>query len=227
MPVFTGTLGLRWDNCLGDGGVQNQAFACDVNTGANVLVASFVPAAALQGVSGIESRIDITIAGTSVPPWWDLRNAGACRQASLTSSAVENVAGPGCIEWGSGSQIGLVAAYGTVSSNRRSVQFSAYLPVGTVDFEAGQEYFAYSLILNHQKTVGSGSCTGCSVGACLTLQYIEFDLAPSGTIVSLNPTAANTNWLATWQSYPGGAGACEQTTAVTRSTWGALKQLYR
>jgi hypothetical protein len=36
-------LNLRWNECWGDGGVQNLVFACDRITGSGVLVASIVP----------------------------------------------------------------------------------------------------------------------------------------------------------------------------------------
>ena len=69
-PVSASQVKFRWDQCFGDGGVQNKTFACTANTGTDVVVASFVPDVPLLGVGGIESRVDIAFGGAAVPAWW-------------------------------------------------------------------------------------------------------------------------------------------------------------
>ena len=111
-----------------------------------------------------------------------------------------------------------------------SLQVQSYLPVASVTLVAGQEYFAFSLLVSHQKTVGATSCAGCSAPACLTLQYIEVEDA-SGTVTTVSTdNTTSFDYFATWQGgfVVNGVQACNGlTTSTRRSTWGAVKALYR
>jgi hypothetical protein len=218
-------LKFRWDQCFGDGGVQNKAFACNVNTGADVVVASFVPFTLLPGVADIESRVDIAFGGAAVPAWWQFFNAGTCRQGAIGLTASDG-SGIACSDWSGGTGIGLIALV-TVAPTTVSVSVTSYIPAGTADLAAGQEYFAYSLRVNHTKTVGATSCAGCSVPACLGMQYIEFDLETTHSFFTLSPDVSDTQWLAFWQGGPAGGTSCIRLTPARTTTWSAVKSLYR
>ena len=82
-PALAGPLNLRWNACWGDGGVANKTFACNTNTGSDVISASFVPFRTVLGVTGLESRVDLSFP-TAPPAWWQFRAAGSCRQTSLS-----------------------------------------------------------------------------------------------------------------------------------------------
>jgi hypothetical protein len=58
-PASAGALNLRWNECWGDGGVQNRVFACDRNTGSEVLVASFVPRFDFPQMTADEFVVDL------------------------------------------------------------------------------------------------------------------------------------------------------------------------
>ena len=88
---------LRWDNCLGDGGAYNKAFACDTNSGEDVLVASFRLGQTAVQVNGLEIAVDITVIGATLPSWWGY-GTGACRQGSLNASFTAPVTSSACVD---------------------------------------------------------------------------------------------------------------------------------
>src|SRR5262249_41479533 len=73
---------LRWDNCIGDGGVYNKTFACDTNSGIEFLVGSFRLAATDDSVVGLEITLDLQALGPTMPSWWSFLTGG-CRPSSL------------------------------------------------------------------------------------------------------------------------------------------------
>ena len=73
-------LNVAWNHCLGQGtGAQNESFACDTNDGTHLMTGSFVLGAAVNQTIGLEIIIDLAAASPSLPAWWDLHNAGSCR----------------------------------------------------------------------------------------------------------------------------------------------------
>jgi hypothetical protein len=116
---------------------------------------------------------------------------------------------------------------------------------------AGQEYFVFTVTINHAKTFGTGACTGCIEPMCIFFSGARLEGA-QGVLVDLTRGA---NYLGsqyvTWQKgYPinvitgacggqtGGGIFCQYTQtqfdcvlySVTQSrgsTWGQVKSLYR
>lgn len=227
-------INMRWDNCFGDAGVSDKAFACNVNTGSNTMVGSFVLDNNITLVTGIEVVIDLIVAnGQTVPDWW-LYNApgGAtgCRTTGLTVNPTISGSAVNCIDWAQGGAAGGLAAYSnelgsispTVSASHKRIKIGFAVAPPGIDVVAAQEYFAFNILLNHSKTVGTGSCVGCTLPVCLVLNSI---LVQPGT----NPgtklgtgTVAGSNFC-TWQ---GGAGADCQAVPTKNSTWGQVKSLY-
>ena len=228
-----GAVRMRWDNCWGDAGVMNKAFACNVNTGSNILVASLVPDRPVLGVSDLESRVDLTFAGGSVPDWWRFRTTGTCRTSSLNVTATTPVSAVACQDWAAGAALAGITSYSlnTFVPGKASVQVvSGLISGGTADFVTGQEYYLFSLTVNHVKTVGAGACAGCNLGACIGLQYVELNTPPPVSTQTFFALSLDTDWLTTWQGgILNGAGglSCAQTTATRTSTWGGVKSLYR
>jgi hypothetical protein len=216
----------RWDSCWGDGGVMNRDFACNVNTGSDRLIASFVPNRSHTGITMLESRIDITVAGGSVPDWWRFKNAGSCRLTSLTASAAIPPSASACVDWAGGSALDAIVTYVTFDAPvaRASVTVTSQVPDAlAADMPANQEYFAFALNLNHQKSVGTGACAGCTLPACLGLQYVE-QSTPTGIADIYDAFSLDSDWLANWQG--GGVLGCQFTSPVRSSTWGGVKALY-
>src|SRR5260221_3192957 len=92
---------LRWSNCFADAGVRNRSGTCAANTGANLLVGSFEIPAALAAVTGIQIRMDIAVAGDSLPAWWRL-NAHECRWGSLSLNSSLSGTAAKCSDWAKG-----------------------------------------------------------------------------------------------------------------------------
>ena len=61
-------LNLSWDDC-GSHGASNKAFACDTNTGEDVLVLSFKLSDDLVGFLGSQGYVDVR-GYPSLPDWW-------------------------------------------------------------------------------------------------------------------------------------------------------------
>lgn len=240
---------LKWDACHADGGVSARSFACDTNAGTETLVCSAVLDADFAGVTGIEAQIVGQSASGGVPAWWMLYNAGSCRRTALSLEA--SPAGPiaGCPSPFPVAALGGIGAYATDYPSAGGIQIKVACAVppgseGTV--AAGQEYFLFALTISHAKTVGTGSCTGCSDPMCLGIGLV--------TLTAVSPTPAvefRTNFLpidqghlVSWQNSAAGAVyafqinpplghelgyamTCSGVTAARRSTWGAVKSLYR
>src|SRR5262245_42568447 len=227
-------LGLRWNSCLLDGGVQNKSFACDVNTGTDVLVGSFKLGVDLANVSGNEIVLELASAGATLPAWWAFKNGGTCRQGAMGFNLVQIASAPDCPEWGAGLTAGGIGAYviGIRGPNTaRLVAASAVPPDGLQLLSAGQEYFSFSLNINHTKTVGTGACGGCSTPVCLVLESITLTTPVLANNQKLRGplNGVDSDW-ATWQGgggvVVGGSSGCPHALPTLKRTWNELKSLY-
>ena len=217
---------LAWNNCAGDAGVQNITFACNTNTGNRGLVGSFVVDGDIPIVNGNELVVDLQSASAALPDWWQFTTAGVCRQTAL-SIAAHN--GANCPDMFEGQASMNIAAYQLakhgLANEARILCVNAVQAAAVVTLFAGQEYGIARWTITNSKTVGSPSCTGCTVPVC-----IVFNSANITTDAGLNDTkltaAANpgSNFV-TWQ---GGAGTnCPAATPTKNATWGSVKSLYR
>jgi len=248
-------LNLAWDQCLSEGGVSHKYFACDTDAGYEVLVASFVPQAAMADFSGLTAVISGQTGDfAALPDWWQLYYSGACRQTAVSCSfdflSSPNVS---CADPWQGIAVGGIGAYYTAAnpspvdptpSNALQVKLLGALP-SPVALAAGAEYYAFKLSISHAKTTGAGACAGCTAGLCLSLTQI--DLYPtSGTPVTLLPDHGTIGdfyvgtSVVAWQcaegqvSYSGhgpldfycnGIQGC--SVPARNRTWGSIKALYR
>jgi hypothetical protein len=222
---------LAWNNCASEGGVANRTSACLLNTGSNVLTGSFVPGTDRTGVTGIEIVMDIIVGdGTStIPAWWEINGAGACRSTSLGANSLVNASNTICNDWASGTSLGGLAAYNIGGSipvanqpaHRRVVAGFA-VPAPGVDVPANLEYFAFNITINNLKSVGTGSCAGCSTPACIVLNSINV-VAGIAThdLLSGGATGAGSD-MATWQ----GVGPSCALVPTKNATWGQVKAMY-
>jgi hypothetical protein len=234
-----GEVNLRWNECWGDGGVQNRVFACDRNTGSEVLVASFVPFFDFPQMTGDEFVVDFATASTPLAQWWWFLDAGNCRQSSMALVSDPPASAVACSDWDEAQAGGLFAGF----------TFNIFLPSAgritgmhwmrdglSAPVLAGHEYHAFTLVINHQKTVGDGACGGCTLGACIAFRSFrmtspdpQFDQRLS---LGNQPGSAH-DAMVTWQGGTGvvspapGGLSCPAATPAKNSTWGAVKSLYR
>jgi hypothetical protein len=233
--THAGPLNMRWGACFGDGGTFNRSFACDTNSGFDELVCSFVPPGLILGAVQTEAVVRFAFAGSSIPPWWQFTSPGSCRPTSMAVLTTAPSAAIACVDFAEGRNT--LVSYGTSFwPNLADLHvLSPTFPAGPFDLQPGQEYFLLTVRINHLKTVGTGSCSGCSLGACMGLVGLKLVLPTLPYPIQLYPTYPN-DQVSAWQ---GGAGIgtpnyggtgqfyCPGATPTHRSTWGDVKALYR
>jgi hypothetical protein len=229
-----GGVNLAWNNCASEGGTSNLSSACGSNTGVNILTGSFVPTADITGVTGVEIVLDLIVGdGTSpVPPWWEMEFSG-CRAGSIAANGLVNPANTICSDWANGAAAGGLAAYtgsyggsglnpANYPAHRRIIAGFAVALANAVNLLATQEYFAFNLLINNARTVGSPSCAGCDQPACIVLNSMNVVAGDIGGHENIKTgTFAGSNF-ATWQ----GVGPSCALVPTKRATWGGVKSLY-
>lgn len=245
---------LRWDQCFADNGAFNKNFACDTNSGAERLVGSFEIDAPLSDVSGMEFTLDLGSVSAAYPAWWQFKNAGTCRQTSMSMNFVPLGGVSNCADWSAGNATGGIGAYASSgSANRFRITSAVAVPAAaTASLSPGQEYFAFNLTVTHLKTVGTGACGGCLEPMCIFFSGVRIYARSTGAVVADLTRGANYagSQYVTWQqAYPlnightcgglsGGIGICQfqmtnfdcvlaTPTESRGSTWGQVKSLYR
>jgi hypothetical protein len=230
-------INLRWNACLGDGGTQNRDFACDTNSGTDMLVCSFELSADIPEATGLEIAITLVAGAPVLPAWWSFKNVGSCRMNSLGFNTSISPLATSCVDWASGQATGGIAAYnigiGSFGPNSARIIAALAVPASFGDLIAGQEYFSANITINHAKTVGTGACSGCTVPMCIVFgsQKVTTPVAANDRILT-GATNGVDSYYATWQggySIPiGGADkSCPYPVPTRRTSWGAVKTLYR
>ena len=227
---------IRWNLCLGDLGAINRTSACATNAGTNnVLAASFQLPADLPHGAAVQVKIDLATASPTLPDWWNMFNAGSCRPSSLTAAGL---GGTNCPDWDLGLASVSIAGYnpGAVGGpNTADINIANAVSLDQVqDLFAGQEYGVVKVTINNLKTVGSPSCAGCLVPACIVNQSVDmFSSDNNGAKHSLmsGPTNGTDSNFCTWQNgvgiVVGNRTGCPAAVPSRKSTWGAVKSLYR
>ncbi len=229
-PAAAGGINLSWDDC-GVAGVENKTFACDTNTGDRFRVyASFVAPAGLDRLCGLESQVLFDFASPTVPSWWAVHSTGTCRQASMAMTVLFGGYGVPpytCLDpWNGQLFAGWDWTIGFEAPNRARFRMAGAMPdVFETAVPEGTEAYAFAIAINRAKTVGS-PCTGCDIGATLTLTSIRLaelthDKGVIEYTVLSNPVLRQ---QVNWQS---GAPGSPSVTPTQARTWGAVKALYR
>ena len=220
---------LRWDACGADGGVANKTFACDTDDGSQTMVASFMVDQPITGLFLFEAVLDLIVANhQAVPAWWDNNN---CRMFAVSADANYDPASVNCADWSGGLGAAVMSGYhsggtiavGDTASHRRMTLIGGVNPPG-VNLVANQEYFLFNVVVTNSSTTDPGGCAGCNVPVCIVLNSIRLANTSAQTLVTLTtPLSPGVNF-ATWQ---GGTGADCMAVPVKRTTWAAVKGLYR
>jgi len=242
-----GAVAINWDQCYGDGPISNKIFACDTNAGSDVLVVSATPFIDLPEFNGMAAIIDLlALQPSSLSSWWHLETGG-CRGTNPSQLSLNLIppAGVNCMDpWlpGAAGGAGYTANLAANPSLSR-IRVVAAIP-GSNSLVAGQQYFVARVILNHERTVGIGACTGCTSPMCLFLLSVQLTQPIGiGDYTLYLPLPGTESDLLTYQT---GAVAhrvinndchnslcdvkvysCLSVTEVERPTWGAIKSMYR
>ena len=216
---FGGGINLSWDDC-GSFGSSSKTFACDTNSGQDVLFGSAIAPEDLPQFLGVEVDMTVVIDGPTVSDWWRLDTSGTtgCRRGAFTANS-DFTAGP----FHCGNPYG-PAGTGIVDYSRPGNPNQARLRLIQVTqgqvprfISGGQEYQYFKVVLTHAKATGTNSCAGCSAGATLYLMSLKLvQTLGVGDYFLTQPIDRN---FVTWQ---GGS-----PVATRRSTWGSVKSLYR
>lgn len=222
-------LNLNWTACVGDGVSKTRTFACTNNSGADGLYASVVLPSDVPLFAATTVIIDVAFNSASIPAWWQT-GPGQCRAGAVSFSAdpgtVTNGFASSCPDiWGGSAQVLSVfqpqpSVHGL--PNELRLNGGAAIPAGseialTAD---GTELVVAKVTISHGKTVGTGSCAGCSTGASFQLnEMLVQQPEPNPKFRINNPTGS-------------GAASCgfnggNLPTPTENRTWGAVKNLYR
>ncbi|HKQ58773.1 MAG TPA: hypothetical protein VJY35_12970 [Candidatus Eisenbacteria bacterium] len=218
-------INMFWDDC-GPAGTTAKTFACDSNSGNHDIFISFDPPQQIPQLVGNTQVIDIFVPGSNLPDWWQFKNAGSCRQLSLTTPNI----GPGsCVDTWAGQDLPSIAAYLNTANtpwmapNRaRLIGSTAVSNAAAVAVDPGTEYYSMAIRINSSKTVGTGACAGCSSGVCLFLT--EITLTDTNSNTYFVNSILNSNFMVWQEPWIGGPGCFVPTT---NKTWGQVKSIYR
>ncbi|MFN8589520.1 MAG: hypothetical protein U0704_17140 [Candidatus Eisenbacteria bacterium] len=223
--VSAASVNLAWNDCIGDGGVQNKTFACASNTGNHDLYGSFVPPAGITAMTGLEAVLDLLTADPAFTNWWRMFSAGSCRQSSLSVNFFPGPNMANCVDYWQSQASGGIGAYtvgfGGTTNRARILLVGATAPANATSVDPNLEYYGFTLRINSAKTVGTGACTGCTDKVCIVLNSINLT-QPVG--VGDQKITSGVNQIATWQSE--NSSTCLPVPARNR-TWGQVKSLYR
>jgi hypothetical protein len=235
--ALAGGVNLAWNNCASEGGVANRTSTCLSNSGTNAVVGSFVPGTDQAACTGIEIVVDIIVGDgvSTIPAWWDMTPGTGCRAGSVVMNGTVNPANSVCNDWAGGAGAGGLAAYSgaypaggaidpaNLPAHRRIIGGIAVALANAADITTGSEYFAFNCLINNAKTVGTGSCAGCSTAACIVLNSINVATNDINIHEFLSGGAAGAGSdMATWQ----GAGPSCALVPTKNATWGQVKALY-
>jgi hypothetical protein len=226
-PAIAAGINLGWHDCPGGATYAlAQAFACNTNVGFHVLVGSFVAPAGVMKMGGNEIVIDTKTSAAAYPAWWS-SSTGLCRAASLIPS-FDFTAGPfTCYDYWQAGAIGTVHMFAPPSGTTARIKGVFALPALDPRITAvpeGLHVYSFKAVITNAKTVGAGSCAGCTAEMCIVLNQITLNQPPEfGDIRITNPAVSQ---YVVWQSYTGWAG-CPLATPAKQQTWGSIKALYR
>jgi hypothetical protein len=207
-------LNLAWDHCYAEAPpVVRKLFACDQNTGADVVVASFVPALDHSSSGLLEIQIDVqTRSGGTLPVWWDFETLSSCRrnQGAIGTTPLEPLVA--CHDPGTGPVVAIRDNFRYPTSDHMVLVVSA--KGGTTPLAAGFEYFACTFLISHALSTGPGACDGCLEPVAITLTALRVG-SPMSEILTV-PAAGN---VVGWQQ--------DLPVATRNVSWSAVKSLYR
>ncbi len=218
-------INLSWNDC-GTAGAASATFDCNSNSGLPFsMLASFTPPAGVTQFLGMTAQLDVKV-GATLPDWWR-HGAAECRGTTGMSTSFDFTAGPfTCADFYVGQAAGGTAwDSGFQSANRGRLRVTCAVPIdnrGPVD--SATEYYAFKVNLARSKTLGGGSCAGCSQEACIVFNSIQLFQPPDQNNDPVLTTPKDRNYV-TWQN--SAVANCPSSTPVRNTTWGTIKGLYR
>jgi len=234
MANTTGGLSLNWGtNCWGDGPqVSLMTFACASNTSpANWrMTASFKLDSDMPDWINWDEKIVGVSELADLPDWWLLAAPGTCRTTIsnvFTNTQAYSGSGADCVNPFDGVGVFIGGTnYVVMSADSVLIQAANTLLAGT-PVPGGQENFISTITIKNGKTVGTGSCAGCSAGFVFGFWQLLIGTEASEvgyTRITEPYTGGNQclTWQHAWADQP-----CNAPVPARNTTWGQVKSLYR
>jgi IPT/TIG domain len=201
-------INLSWDEC-GAAGSEIKSFACGVNTGEDIVVASFRPPSGINQFLGMSA--EMRIAGNSLPDWWK-HGAGQCRNTGAFSTEFFFTPGVCASPWSGSAAGGFVYEIANYGPNTARVRIQAANPFEEqIALSSGTEYYAFRVHISHSKSTGAGSCAGCADPVMLRLENVQLFQPPTANNDPIL-TAPLVRSTAYWQA---SVGAIPTITSVS------------
>lgn len=223
---------LTWGKfCYSDAPAATQTFACNTNSGITAgpwfMTTSFMIDTDMPDMVGIEQMLEGMSDDPALPDWWKVGAAPDCRAGkSLYNSKIGSSASDVCLDWTANAGFDV---YNYIwDTNRAHISALTAIDASTpFDILPNTEYLGGQIEIDNSKTVGTGSCAGCSSGMIWGLYSI--------VVASLPPPGTNRRDECT-EPIPGGnqcitwnnsALPCADPVPARATTWGQVKSLYR
>jgi hypothetical protein len=227
-----GGINLSWTDCS-SAGAGSRTFACTANGSVGALYGSVTPPTQLDQLNGEESEAIIQTNQAALSNWWHLEAASAgppptpagCRAGALVFSMdFTGNSGPCTDPWGGQGFGGLDYQPGYLAPNHGRLRTAGAIAGSTV-MTPDQEWYIWKVTILGSKSVGTGSCAGCTDGACIVFvsQKLTEPLGVGDYVVT-NPMLRQ---YVTFQAGGTLAGQCPAATPTQSRTWGSVKSLYR
>jgi len=217
-----GGINLSWNDC-GANGLLQKNFACTSNNGVNTMYASVIAPAVMGQLNGQASVFDLQTNQLALSPWWDF---GGCRISGNLSANFNMGAAPqSCGDpWQAAPSGGLT--YGAAFGGPNKARIRTLCAIsGNTPIDDVTEYSFLSLTIANARSTGTGSCAGCSDGACIVFNSILLT-QPLGQ-GDYTVSAPIERQHVQWQGGGGLGGLCPGATPTKSATWGSVKSLYR
>jgi hypothetical protein len=210
-------INLAWDAC-GPSGVVNRDFACDSNDEVHAIVASFVPPEGLN-VIGCNSNVAFRSPDQDVlPAWWHVMDPASCRPSGLTAEYEVRADSVSCLDFWRGAAFHAERyALGEAGPGTARLRMTAGVPQDLAGpITGGVEHFGFRLLIRTDRTLGTDSCSGCSVRMEIELEPIIVIQVLGLPDVRLELPLRQT--VITWQG---------NVVPAAPTTWGRIKGMYR
>jgi hypothetical protein len=230
LPAGAGGVSLAWGTqCYSEHPIVLQTFACNTNAvQAWSMTVSFMADADVTDLAGVEVFLVGMADSPMLPDWWKVGAASDCRFGMVSFHSDESLSATEvCADWTGG--LATDAHVFTWGGSQAALHVTASLagrpPVGII---AGQEYYAGTVTIRNGATVGTGACTGCSVGMQWAVLEVLLLSAGGGRTV-LDGVLPGGGYCLSWNDSKIPCSTCRSVlcTDSRPSTWGEVKTLYR
>ncbi len=221
-------LAIGWEDCRTSpgAGLENRNFSCGLSLTDMPLIPTLRLTDPVDSVLAVEMVVDVIVSSSALPTWWNMAPGGCHGSPSGWGASLATATS--CSDPWLGQGSATVMAWleqfpGSTPQRGRLLVSAASLPGTLARFESGSPLALARIALRSDNSL---TCTGCSIPACLVFNSLLIRRLP-GSLWEEATIATPEVAGATWVRWQGGLGADCQALPTRRSTWGAVKALYR